>query len=190
VFADAESASYEITRFDAELGGEIAPLAAVLLRSESAASSQIENLTASARAIAEGELPGGKAKRNAELIVANTAAMQPAVALSDTVDADAILAMHRALMVNEPRHTPGEFRTEPVWIGGGSTPIGATFIGPRHEVIPGAIGDLISFAQRADVPTLPQLAVGHAQFETIHPSLTETAARAAHWCKPCCARKD
>ncbi|ETZ98647.1 fic/DOC family protein [Mycobacterium kansasii 732] len=169
VLAEAESASNEITRFDAELGGEIAPFAAVLLRSESAASSQIENLTASARAIAEAELPGGKAKRNAEMIVANTAAMQAAVALSGTVDADAILAMHRALMANEPRHTPGEFRTEPVWIGGGSTPIGATFVGPRRELVPGAIDDLIAFAQRADVPALPQIAVAHAQFETIHP---------------------
>ena len=169
MLAEAESASREITRFDAELGGEIAPLAAVLLRSESAASSQIENLTASARAIAEAELPGGRAKRNAQMIVANTAAMQAAVALSDTVDADAILAMHRALMANEPRHTPGEFRTAPVWIGGGSTPIGATFVGPRHELVPGAIDDLIAFAQRADVPALPQIAVAHAQFETIHP---------------------
>ena len=169
VLADAESASHEISRFDAELGGEVAPFAAVLLRSESAASSQIENLTASARAIAEAELPGGKAKHNAEMIVANTAAMHAAVALSDTVDADAILAMHRALMVNEPRHTPGEFRTEPVWIGGGSTPIGATFVGPRHETVSGAISDLIAFAQRADVSALPQIAVGHAQFETIHP---------------------
>jgi Fic family protein len=169
VFADAESASREIARFDAELGGEIASFAAVLLRSESAASSQIENLTASARAIAEAELPGAKAKRNAEMIVANTAAMQAAVALSDTVETDAILAMHRALMVNESRHAPGEFRTEPVWIGGGSTPIGAAFVGPRREVVPGAIGDLIAFAQRADVPALPQIAVGHAQFETIHP---------------------
>lgn len=169
VLAEAESASHEITRFDAELGGEIAPFAAVLLRSESAASSQIENLTASARAIAEAELPGGRAKRNAEMIVANTAAMQAAVALSDTVDADAILAMHRALMANEPRHTPGEFRAEPVWIGGGSTPISATFVGPRHELVPGAIDDLIAFAQRADVPALPQIAIAHAQFETIHP---------------------
>ena len=58
------------------------------------------------------------------MIVANTAAMQPALALSSTVDADAILAMHRALMVNESRHTPGELRTEPVWIGGGSIPVG------------------------------------------------------------------
>ena len=169
VIADAEHASNEIARFDAELGGEIAPFAAVLLRSESAASSQIENLTASARAIAEAELPGGRGKRNAEMVVANTAAMQAAVALSDKVDANAILAMHRALMVNEPRHTPGAFRAEPVWIGGGSTPVGATFVGPRHALIPGAIDDLIAFAQRNDVPTLPQIAVAHAQFETIHP---------------------
>jgi hypothetical protein len=126
VLADAESASHEITRFDAELGGEIAPFAAVLLRSEAAASSQIENLTTSARAVAEAELPGGKARRNAEMIIANTAAMQAAVALSDTIDADTILAMHRALMISEPRYTPGEFRTEPA---------GATFVGPRHELL-------------------------------------------------------
>jgi len=37
--------------FYTEIGGEIAPFSAVLLRSESAASSQIENLTASARAL-------------------------------------------------------------------------------------------------------------------------------------------
>ncbi len=89
-----EDASHDIARFDAELGGEIAPFAAVLLRSESAASSRIENLTASARSIAEAELPGGKGKANAELIVANTAAMTAAIALSDAVDAAAILAMH------------------------------------------------------------------------------------------------
>ncbi|WP_231506767.1 MULTISPECIES: Fic family protein [unclassified Mycobacterium] len=169
MLADAESASREMTRFDAELGGEIAPFASVLLRSESAASSQIENLTASARAIGEAELPGGKAKQNAELIVANTAAMQAAVALSHAIDAEAIRAMHRALMVNDPRHTPGDFRAEPVWIGGGSTPIGATFVGPRDELVPGAIDDLIAFAQRDDLPALPQIAVSHAQFETIHP---------------------
>jgi Fic family protein len=169
VLAEAESASREIARFDAEIGGEIAPFASVLLRSESAASSQIENLSASASAIGEAELPGGKAKRNAEMIVANTAAMKAAVALSDVVDAEAILAMHRALMINEPRHTPGQFRTEPVWIGSGSTPIGATFVGPRHELITGGIADLIAFTRRTDAPTLPQIAVGHAQFETIHP---------------------
>lgn len=169
VLAKAEAASREVARFDAELAGEIAPFAAVLLRSESAASSQIENLSASARAIAEAELPGVQAKRNAEMIVANTAAMIAAIDLSDTVDSAAILAMHAALMQGETQHTPGEFRTQPVWIGSGATPVGAVFVGPRHELVPGAIEDLITFARRADVPALPQIAVTHAQFETIHP---------------------
>lgn len=38
-----------------------------------------------------------------------------------------------------------------------------------REIIPEATDDLIAFTRRADVPTLPQIAVGHAQFETIHP---------------------
>lgn len=169
VLAEAEAASREIARFDAELAGEIAPFAAVLLRTESAASSQIENLSASARAIAEAELPGMQAKRNAEMIVANTAAMIAAVALSDTINSAAILAMHAALMKGETHHTPGEFRTQPVWIGSGATPVGAVFVGPRHHLVPGAIEDLITFARRADVPALAHIAVTHAQFETIHP---------------------
>lgn len=32
-----------------------------------------------------------------------------------------------------------------------------------------AIADLLAFARRTDVPTLPQIAIAHAQFETIHP---------------------
>ena len=169
VLAEAEAASREIARFDAELGGEIAPFAAVLLRSESVASSQIENLSASARSIAEEELVGGSGKRNAADIVANTAAMQAALDLSGTINAAAILAMHAALMANQPRHTPGQWRTEPVWIGRGSTPIGATFVGPRHELIPAAIDDLIAFTKRTDTAVLPLIAVAHAQFETLHP---------------------
>lgn len=169
VYTAAEDASLAITRFDAELGGEIAPFSAVLLRSESAASSRIENLTASARSIAEAELPGAKGKANAEQIVANTAAMTAAIELSDRVDADAILAMHAALMVGQSHHTPGRWRTEQVWIGGGNSPLNATFVPPRHERVPAAIDDLIAFAARDDVALLAQIAVAHAQFETIHP---------------------
>ncbi len=169
VYTAAEDASLAIARFDAELGGEIAPFSAVLLRSESAASSRIENLTASARSIAEAELPGGKGKANAEQIVANTAAMTAAIELSDCVDADAILAMHAALMVGQPRHTPGQWRTEQVWIGGGNSPLGAMFVPPHHERVPAAIDDLIAFAARDDVALLAQIALAHAQFETIHP---------------------
>ncbi|MET3805538.1 hypothetical protein ABIB25_002542 [Nakamurella sp. UYEF19] len=56
VSAAAEDASNEIARFDTEMGNEIAPFAAILLRSESVASSQIENLSASARSVAMAEL--------------------------------------------------------------------------------------------------------------------------------------
>ncbi|WNG89734.1 Fic family protein [Mycobacterium sp. ITM-2016-00317] len=170
VLADAEEASNEITRFDAELGDEIAPFSAVLLRSESAASSNIENLTASARAIAEAEVLGDTGRRNAALIVSNTEAMKAAVSLADRLDETAILTMHAALMRGSDPASAGHWRTEQVWIGGGNFgPRGADYIAPHHTRVPGAIDDLLAFIRRADVPTLPQIAIGHAQFETIHP---------------------
>ncbi|CAA0096175.1 putative protein [Mycolicibacterium vanbaalenii] len=168
--ADAEEASNEITRFDAELGDEIAPFSAVLLRSESAASSNIENLTASARAIAEAEALGDTSRRNAALIVSNTEAMNAAVALADQLDENAILAMHAALMRDSDPASAGRWRTEQVWIGGGNFgPRGADYIAPQHSRVPDAITDLLGFTRRPDVPTLPQIAIAHAQFETIHP---------------------
>ena len=170
VLADADEASHEIARFDAELRDEIAPFSSVLLRSESAASSNIENLTASARAIAEAEVLGDSGRRNASLIVRNTEAMKAAVALADRIDEDAILAMHAALMRTSSPNQAGKWRTEQVWIGGGAFgPRGADFVAPHHERVPGAIADLLAFARRGDIPTLPHVAIAHAQFETVHP---------------------
>jgi Fic family protein len=118
--ADAEDASREATRFDAQLGGEIAPFSSVLLRAESAASSNIEDLTASARAIAEAELPGARTTANAKVIVANTAAMVAAINLADKIDDAAILAMHEALMCDVDPKSAGRWREGQVWIGGGT----------------------------------------------------------------------
>lgn len=170
ILADAEDASREVTRFDAELGGEIAPFSSVLLRTESAASSNIENLTASARAIAEAELPGAKTTANAKVIVANTVAMMAAINLADNIDADAILTMHQALMHDVDPRSAGRWREEQVWIGGGTHgPRGAMFVPPHHSRVPAAVDDLLRFGQRDDIPLLPQIALAHAQFETIHP---------------------
>jgi fido (protein-threonine AMPylation protein) len=169
VLAAVDDASTEIARFDAELGTEIAPFAAILLRSESAASSQIENLTASARAIAEAEI-GASSRHNATQIVANSRAMEAAVLLADRLDADAILAMHRALMEATEPDIAGRWRDQPVWIGGGNLgPHGATLVPPHHSGIRPAIDDLVTFLQRNDLPVLVQAAIAHAQFETIHP---------------------
>ncbi|MEE6177848.1 Fic family protein [Mycobacterium sp. 050134] len=170
VLADAEDASREVTRFDAELGREIAPFSSILLRTESAASSNIENLTASTQAIAEAELPGARTTNNAKVIVANTAAMVSAINLADKIDPDAILAMHEALMRDVDPKSAGRWREEQVWIGGGTHgPRGAMFVPPHHSRVLAAIDDLLRFAQRDDIPVLPQIALAHAQFETIHP---------------------
>jgi Fic family protein len=170
VLADAAEASQEIARFDAELGHETAPFASVLLRTESAASSKIENLTGNARAIAEAEMLGTTKRRNAAMIVANTRAMQAAVDLADQISGDAILAMHAALMNASGPDIAGKWRIEQVWIGGGSFgPRGADFIAPHQDRVPPAIDDLIRFARRDNIAILPQIAIAHAQFETIHP---------------------
>ncbi|WP_278312428.1 Fic family protein [Lolliginicoccus levis] len=168
VLALADQAATELARFDAELGADIAPFAAVLLRSESASSSMIENLTSGAKAIALAEL-GETGKRNATSIVANTRAMRAALDLADRLSPDAILDMHRALMDGVDPGA-GRWRQEQVWIGGTTYgPHDATFIPPHHEHVPALIDDLATFLQRTDLPVLVLAAIAHAQFETIHP---------------------
>jgi Fic family protein len=169
VLAAADDASQTVARFDVDMGGEIAPYGVVLLRSESAASSQIENLTASARAIAEAAI-GDTSRHNAALIVANVRAMDAAIALADRIDADAIRAMHRALLADTEPEIAGEWRDQPVWIGGTTVgPHEAAFVPPHQSRIAGLITDLVEFAGRDDVPALAHAAVAHAQFETVHP---------------------
>jgi Fic family protein len=167
--AAADDASTEIARFDAELGRDVAPFGTLLLRSESASSSQIENLTAGARAIALAELGDGRLS-NAMQIVANERAMRAAIELADRLDADAILAMHAALMAHEGDDVAGRWRSDQVWIGGSSYgPHEATFIPPHHRHVEAAMADLVAFARRDDIPVLVHAALAHAQFETVHP---------------------
>ncbi len=165
----ADEATAELARFDAEMGSEIAPFGAILLRSESAASSRIENLTASAKAVALAEL-GGTSRRNAVEIVANTSAMQSAIALADRLDAPAILAMHAALLEQHDPKIAGKWRSGQVWVGASNYgPHTASVVPPHHTRISAAIDDLVKFMRRDDLAVLPQAAVAHAQFETIHP---------------------
>ncbi|GIG20992.1 Fic family protein [Cellulomonas chitinilytica] len=167
--AAAEEASVLIRDFDAEVGGDVAPFAAILLRSESASSSQIENLTSGAKQIALAEL-GEEAKRNAAQIVGNVHAMQAAIRLSEALDAPAILEMHRTLMGATEPEIAGRWRTQQVWIGGGGySPHRAAFVPPHADRVEAAIDDLVAFAGREDVPALQHAAIAHAQFETIHP---------------------
>lgn len=156
-------ATARMTRFDQEFSQlSHFPFAAVLLRGESATSSQIENLTVNARKLSLASLGG-----NAELVARNVTAMKAAIDLAEHLDSAAILTMHREL-TQGVQADAGTFRQEWVWIGGQS-PVTAHYVGPEWEQVPALIDDLVAFAARQDIDPTLQAAIAHAQFETIHP---------------------
>ena len=167
--AEVDDASSALVRFDSELGSLSLPFAAILLRSESASSSQIEQLSSGARAIAEAAL-GERETGNGALIVSNVRALQTALDLAESMDSAGIIAMQHALLNDHAPHVTGKFRDEQVWIGGSAAgPHRADFVAPHHDRVPAAIDDLLDFVHREDIPVLTQVAIAHAQFETIHP---------------------
>lgn len=177
--AESEEAARNVARFDEYVSAtfgtaidgspEIAPMSAILLRTESASSSQIENLTVGARQIALAEL-GERTNFNATIVAANVRSMEAALRLSESIDEDTILAMHSALLRDSQPHHAGQWREQQVWIGGSDVgPHRADFVPPHDERIQEAIDDLLLFANRDDLPVVAQVAITHAQFETIHP---------------------
>ncbi|WP_139416315.1 Fic family protein [Agromyces laixinhei] len=182
---DLEEAAAALVAFDSHaqktLGinnPALGPMSAILLRTESASSSQIEQLTTSAKQLALAELDEGNGgahgsgKANARTVIGNVRAMEAALALADHVNAETILAMHSALLRHQYgfEDEAGRFRHEQVWIGGeGAGPIGAEFVAPHHDRVRRAVDDLVVFIDREDIPVLAQVAISHAQFETIHP---------------------
>lgn len=169
VLAAAEEASIAIVRFDAAYGDRIVPFSSILLRSESAASSRIEQLTASAKAIALAELGDGS-RKNATMIVSNARAIEAAIDLADHLDTSSIIEMQAALLGDQYPEWVGEWRDRQVWVGGRRFgPHDSLFTPPHHDRVPAAMDDLVAFAGRDDIQALVHAALVHAQFETIHP---------------------
>jgi len=169
LLTDCTDAAAALARFDAQSQLQELPFAAVLLRTESASSSQIENLSSSPKQLALAELGVSKSS-NANLVVANVRAMQAALALSQNLDAQAIIQMHKALLEGSAPGIVGSWRNEPVWIGGSSfSPHNADFVPPAHTRVPSAVDDLLQFSDRTDINPIALIALAHAQFETIHP---------------------
>lgn len=155
----------------------LAPLARLLLRTESIASSKIEGMQLGVRELARAEArleSGRKASDTAREVLANIDAMALAVdeaALVEAFGIDEIIAIHQRLMERaENRHVAGRVRTKQNWIGGNDyNPCGADFVPPPPEEVERLLLDLCRAINDDLLPPLVQAAIVHAQFETIHP---------------------
>ncbi|MDO8501582.1 MAG: Fic family protein [Gemmatimonadaceae bacterium] len=153
------------------------PLARLLLRTESIASSKVEGLQLGVRELARAEArkeSGGKPGPTALEILSNIDAMQLAIEEAATVkrfSVKEIEAVHRRLMENAPNaHVAGQIRTQQNWIGGNDhNPCGADYVPPPPEHVAPLLADLCDAVNDDVLPPLVQAALVHAQFETIHP---------------------
>jgi len=159
----------DIVRFDSLIKEKAIAMPAVLLRSESASSSQIERLTASAKNIAIAEI-GGYTKDNAVLVASNISSMKAAMEKTGEISINSILKIHKILCSKFIPEQAGKFREEQVWIGTrGNIPHTADFVPPHHSRIKQYMKDFIKFTERNDIHPIILSAIAHAQFETIHP---------------------
>lgn len=172
--ADAEAA---IRDLNASAHPALQPLARLLLRTESIASSKVEGLQVDVRALARaearadlGQEPGPETAE----ILANVDAMQLAIdaGTAAPLTVQSLVDIQQALMARAPNaaRVAGKLRDTQNWIGGNDyNPCGADFVPPPPEEIAGLLDDLVGFCGEEDLPALAQAAFAHAQFETIHP---------------------
>lgn len=158
-------------------GAALDPLARLLLRTESIASSKVEGMQLGVRELARAEAraESGLAPAPTALeVLANIDAMVLAVDEAAEVarfGTAEILAIHRRLLEHAPhRHIAGRFRTAQNWIGGNDyNPCGADFVPPPPEELDRLLADLCAAVADDLLSPLVQAALVHAQFETIHP---------------------
>ena len=176
--ADLEAATFEIAKLDSSHADDLSALGTLLLCTESVASSKIEQIQANVDDYA-------RANSSAIAMAAATTALQAMIATvgpNAPIRLSAITSAHAALMHDDPLESSaaGELRTVQNWIGGSDfSPRGALYIPPPPETVPGYMDDLVTFADRSDMPALLQAAIAHAHSSRSTPSQTATAASAA-----------
>lgn len=169
IAAELERSTFLLRDFDAEFGAQLSPITALLIRSESLSSSQIENVNAKARQVVAAEI-GESENRNAKLIAASSTVILNAIRNPGAIDTALAKRIQAGLLADSPSLSPGELRGEPIWIGTSSiSPHGADYVAPPAEDLPELLEDWSRFAARTDVPLLAHTVLAHAQFEAIHP---------------------
>jgi Fic family protein len=170
-------AEHAIHALNEHAGPLLAPLARLLLRTESIASSKVEGMQLGVRELARAEAriaSGQGASSTALEVLANIDAMVLAVdtaALAPTFQVSHITAIHERLLERaENKRIAGRIRTRQNWIGGNDhNPCGADYVPPPPEDVQELLADLCEAINDDRVPPLVQAAMVHAQFETIHP---------------------
>jgi Fic family protein len=165
----SEEAVREMATLDSTFGSHLRPLATLLLRAESIASSKIEHEDASLDDYLRA-LHGGRANASALAMARATGALDRLT--TGPINEAVILDAHRRLMEHDPMDAPyaGRWRTMQNWIGGSDySPRGAIHVPPPARYVAAKMADLVNFASRVDQPALVQAAIAHAQLEAIHP---------------------
>ncbi|MDH3421631.1 MAG: Fic family protein [Gemmatimonadota bacterium] len=174
VVADAQQS---IMSLNAGARPSLAPLARLLLRTESIASSKVEGMQVGIRQLARAESrveTGGKASSTVLDVLGNIDAMQLAVdeaASTGRIGVAHILDIHGKLMAHSPNAgIAGVLRAGQNWIGGNDyNPCGSDFVPPPPEQVERLLEDLCEAIADESPSPLVQAAMVHAQFETIHP---------------------
>lgn len=156
-------------------------IARLLLRADAVASSKIEGLSIGARRLARAELhefdPASiRSDWRVAAVLGNIHAMERGVRMAGELgelDVSSLQRIHEELRRGtDIEGFGGIVRTEQNWIGSsGANPLDATYVPPAPQMVPELLDDLMSFANRTDVPPVVQAALCHAQFESIHPFL-------------------
>jgi Fic family protein len=172
--AEVEESLREIAALDASHGAHLGALGTLLLRTESVASSKIEQVEADVTDYARA-LHGVRANPSATSMVAATVALEElidSVAGGGDLTVAAVLRSHHALMQDDPGEAAyaGRFRDMQNWIGGSDySPRNALYVPPPPDTVEDYMADLVAFTNRADLSAMVQAAIAHAQFESVHP---------------------
>ena len=166
-----EEATVAATRLDQAAGAHLGAMMGFLLRSESVASSKIEQVYADSEELAIA-FAGGEASRQAQEIVAAARAVESLIETPRPLAVPAIHDAHVLLLGDDPiegRHAGAE-RDAQNWIGGSDfSPRGALYVPPPPDLVAALLDDLVAFANRLDFGAVAQAAIAHAQFESVHP---------------------
>lgn len=168
-----DAASRDIVALDAG-SQNLSSLGQFLIRTESVASSKIEEVEASANDFARA-MHGIRSNESAVSMVAASRAIKQMVdRAGDEGDMtlEQLLGAHQTLMQGDRAdgRYAGQLRDVQNWIGGSDyTPRGAVHVPPPWEAVPKYMEDLLAFANRDDLHPIAQAAIVHVQFESVHP---------------------